>query len=78
MRAARSSRLTLAPARAGEWRKNEQTGELEQFYFRYDAIDEVDQFPRIMVTVESNGLDDFLARMQRNNEWSERTCARVA
>ena len=31
-----------------------------------------------MVTVESYGLDDFVARMQRNNEWSRRTCARVA
>ena len=31
-----------------------------------------------MVTVESYGLDSFVARMERNHEWSQQTCARVA
>ena len=78
MRAARSSRLTLAPSRAGEWRVNEQTGEREQFYFQYDAVNETDQFPRIMVTVESKSLDNFWYRIWLYHEWSQRTCARVA
>ena len=83
MRAARSSRLTLTPPRAGEWRKNELTGELERFYFQYDATDEADQFPTIMVTVESimpdlGSFEVILAAMMLHHEWSQRTCARVA
>ena len=30
------------------------------------------------MTVESYGLDSFVARMERNHEWSQQTCARVA